>query len=275
MEETDGESMSLSTETTNRGVTKHHRPFAGKNAIVTSASRNLGVAIATALARRCARVAISYFKSEQAATELVNKLRTETQIEHVAVRGDTRTGAGTEELIQAAVGALDGRCDILINNSGPFSLTPYLAMPEVEWDDIWNANVKAAYVATRLVAPGMRARGWGRIVNISAGSAFTRDHSIYSLAKNAMNVLTEELALELGPKVTVNAVAPGQILESADDITEVDSTFVARTLPLTPAGRFVTRAEVAEIVALLCEPVFDMVTGATIPVDGGRRLARS
>jgi len=124
------------------------------------------------------------------------------------------------------------------------------------------------------VVPAMRAAGWGRIVLLSAGSAALRNHSIYGLAKQAVEFLTEELALELGPEITVNAVAPGQIAESADDIAEFDAGFVERAIAHTPAGRLVTREEVAELVALLCGPAFDMVTGATLPIDGGWRLPR-
>ncbi|MFQ5948444.1 MAG: SDR family NAD(P)-dependent oxidoreductase, partial [Acidimicrobiia bacterium] len=147
-------------------------------------------------------------------------------------------------------------------------------LPEGEWDRIWDSNVKAAYLATQLVVPGMREAGWGRIVNISAGSAYLRNHSVYTLAKEAMITLTEELALELGPEITVNCIAPGQIAESAADIAEFDPTFVERSIEYTPAGRLVTRAEVAAIVVELCSPRFAMVTGATIPVDGGWRFNR-
>jgi NAD(P)-dependent dehydrogenase (short-subunit alcohol dehydrogenase family) len=90
--------------------------------------------------------------------------------------------------------------------------------------------------------------------------------------KQALSFLAEELALELGPEITVNAVAPGQIAESADDIAAYDPSFVERAIAHTPAGRLVTRAEVAELVVALCGPSFDMVTGATLPVDGGWRL---
>jgi NAD(P)-dependent dehydrogenase (short-subunit alcohol dehydrogenase family) len=159
-----------------------------------------------------------------------------------------------------------------VNNAGPFSMTSYSELQEPEWDHVWDANVKAAYLASQCVAPGMKNAGWGRIVNISAGSVFLRNHSIYGLAKSALIFLTEELAVELGPEVTVNAVAPGQIIESAADIAEFDPTFVDRSIEATPAGRLVTRREVADIVAALCSPAFAVVTGATIPVDGGFRL---
>ena len=80
--------------------------------------------------------------------------------------------------------------------------------------------------------------------------------------------------MELGPEVTVNAVAPGQILESADDIAEFDPTFVERAIEATPAGRLVTRREVADVVLDFCRPERGALTGVTVPVDGGFRLRR-
>jgi NAD(P)-dependent dehydrogenase (short-subunit alcohol dehydrogenase family) len=118
----------------------------------------------------------------------------------------------------------------------------------------------------------MVAAGFGRIVNISAVSQALRNHSIYGLAKSALVFLTEELAVELGPDVTVNAVAPGQILESAPDIAEFDPTFVDRAIAATPLGRLVTRREVADVVVDLCHPARAALTGIVVPVDGGFRL---
>jgi NAD(P)-dependent dehydrogenase (short-subunit alcohol dehydrogenase family) len=246
----------------------------GKSALVTSGSRNLGAAIAECLADRGARVAVNYWSSKEAAAALVGRLPKAAAGDHVAVRGDTTSGEGVREIVGTALDALGGRVDVLVNNSGPFTMTPFAELPEEEWNRILDANVKAAYLASQLVAPGMRAAGWGRIVNISAVSAHLRNHSLYGLAKNAMNFLTEELAVELGPEITVNAVEPGQIEESAADIAEFDPTFVQRAIEVTPAGRLVTRPEVAEIVGLLASPAFDMVTGAVIPIDGGFRFNR-
>jgi NAD(P)-dependent dehydrogenase (short-subunit alcohol dehydrogenase family) len=238
----------------------------GRTALVTGSSRNLGAVIAEHLAAQGAKVAVTYRQSEDAARELVARLGDG----HVAVGGDLEDPA---PLIAAARDAL-GRVDVLVHNAGPFAMTPFAEMSEAEWDTIWDVNVKAAQIATRLLAPGMRANGWGRIVLVSAGSMYLRNHSIYGLAKQALGFLAEELALELGPEITVNAIAPGQIAESADDIAEYDASFVERAIAHTPAGRLVTRAEVAELVAALCGPSFDMVTGATLPVDGGWRLQR-
>jgi NAD(P)-dependent dehydrogenase (short-subunit alcohol dehydrogenase family) len=246
----------------------------GRTALVTGSSRNLGAAIAERLAAHGATVAVTYHSSEQEARELVARLPAYDGRRHAAVGGDLADAAQVRALVDAAAEALGGRIDVLVHNAGPFSMTPFGEMEEAEWDAVWDVNVKAAQVAARLVAPAMRDAGWGRIVLVSAGSAYLRNHSIYGLAKHALIHLTEALALELGPAVTVNAVAPGQIAESADDIAAYDPTFVERAVAQTPAGRLVTRAELAELIAALCEPAFDMVTGATLPVDGGWRLPR-
>lgn len=245
----------------------------GRAALVTAGSRNLGAAIAEALAARGASVAVNYRSSEAEAAALVERLGGRGT-GHVAVEGDAGTPHGVRALIDASHRALGRPIQVLVNNHGPFSMTPFADMPPEEFDRIWDANVKAACVAAAAVAPQMRESGWGRIVNVSAGSAYLRNHSIYTLAKAALVTLTESLALELGPEITVNAVAPGQIAESAADIAEFDPSFVARAVEATPIGRLVTRPEVAAIVAELCGPLFDGVSGVTIPVDGGWRLPR-
>jgi NAD(P)-dependent dehydrogenase (short-subunit alcohol dehydrogenase family) len=245
----------------------------GKTALVTGGSRNLGAVIAERLAGAGARVAINYYTSRDQAEALAERLRAETGLDHLALPGDVGNSDELRALVDRALAEL-GRVDVLVNNAGPFSMTPFAELPEAEWQRIWDTNAKAAYLASQLVAPGMRSAGWGRIVNISAGSIYLRNHSIYGLAKAALVFMTEELACELGPEITVNAIAPGQIVESAKDIEEFDPTFVPRAIEATPAGRLVTRAEVAELVALLCTPAFDMVTGMTIPLDGGWRFHR-
>jgi NAD(P)-dependent dehydrogenase (short-subunit alcohol dehydrogenase family) len=245
----------------------------GKTALVTGSSRNLGAAIARELGRRGARVAVTYRESEQAARSLVDELGETTGVDHLAVLADVSTEDGVCVLVET-VQEVFGTVDVLVNNAGPFSMEPFVELSVEDWDRIWDTNVKAAYLCVKAFAPGMREAGWGRIVNISAGSAYLRNHSIYTLAKSALITFTEALALELGPETTVNAVAPGQIAESAEDMAHFDPTFVERTTEASPLKRLVTRGEVARIVAELCGPMFDMVTGVTIPVDAGSRLPR-
>lgn len=167
-----------------------------------------------------------------------------------------------------------GTIDILVNGVGPFALEPFLELPEETWDRVMDANLKAVYLLTQLVAPGMEEKGWGRVINISAGSADYRNASVYALAKSALRFLTQSLALELGPAITVNAISPGQIAESAPDISAYDPTLVERAIKYTPTGRLVTRREIARMVVLLCSPAFDSVTGETIRMDGGWSIPR-
>lgn len=245
----------------------------GRRALVTSSSRNLGAQIARTLAEDGATVAVTYQGSEAAARLLVTQLVEETGLPHVAVRGDLCQPEGVRQTVDLALDQLGG-VDILVNTFGPFSAVPFEQLSLEDWQGIWAANVTATFLASQAVAPGMRASGWGRIVNLSAGSAYLRNHSIYGLAKDAVITLTESMALELGPQITVNAVAPGQVEESAGDIGEIDPTFVERALERTPAGRLVTRREVAAVVSQLCTPAFDMLTGAVLPLDGGWRFNR-
>ena len=248
-------------------------PLEGHTALVTSSSRNLGAEIVRVLAASGANVITTYFQSKSAAEDLVDELA-DTPGTHSAVHGDTRSATATCLLLENAIAAAPGTIDILVNNSGPFSMTPFTELTVDEWDRIWNGNVTAAFLATQMLAPQMRSLGWGRIINVSAGSAYLRNHSIYTIAKEAMLTLTESMALELAPEITVNCIAPGQIAESADDIAEFDPSFVDRAIDRTPAGRLVTRNEVAGLLLAMFLPEFDMVTGATIPIEGGWRINR-
>lgn len=248
-------------------------PLSGRRALITGGSRNLGAQISRTLAAWGAQVAISYHDSAAQAHALVDDLHAKTGIEHLTVGGDLSKPAGVRQVVGQALDQFGG-IDILVNNFGPFSMAPFHQLPVEDWQHVWDGNVTAAYLATQLVVPAMRQQEWGRIVNLSAGSAYLRNHSVYGLAKDAVVTLTESLALELGPSITVNAVAPGQIEESAPDVSEIDPTFVDRAVERTPAGRLVTRAEVAHVIALLCTPEFDMLTGAVLPLDGGWRFNR-
>ena len=107
-----------------------------------------------------------------------------------------------------------------------------------------------------------------------AGSAYVRNHGVYTLAKAGVQVITESRALELGPEVTVNAVAPGQIRESLPEIEKFDPSFGERYTVHAPLKRLVTRAEIARLIALLCSPAFDTMTGMTLRLDGGAELPR-
>lgn len=245
-----------------------------RRALVTGSSRNLGAEIARSLARRGASVAVTYHESGAEAEALTAEMHAMTGIKHHAVQADLSDPDRVAGMVDAAAELMDGPLEILVNNHGPFAMDPFHLLPNADFDRVMNGNLTVALRAVQAVVPGMRAGGWGRIVNLAAGSAYVRNHSVYGMAKHALCTLTESLALELGPEITVNAVAPGQISESAGDIADIDPTFVERALAHTPAGRLVSRHEIAEIVASVCGPPFDLLNGAVIPVDGGWRLNR-
>lgn len=254
--------------------TNPSRTLTGRRALVTASSRNLGAEIARSLAHRGATVVVTYRESKTAADALVAELREQTGRLHHVVQADLSNPDAVDSMADDAHEKLGGPVEILVNNHGPFSIEPFHLIAARDFASVIDGNLTATVRAVQRVVPGMRAGGWGRIINISAGSAYVRNHSVYGLVKDAIGTLTESLALELGPEITVNAVAPGQIDESAADIADIDPTFAERARVHTPAGRLVSRAEVAEVVASLCGPPFDMVNGAVLPVDGGWRLNR-
>jgi len=244
----------------------------GHRAVVTGASRNLGAEVATRLATAGAAVAVNYRSSHDEAEAVVASLPDVRHGHHRAVAGDVSDPGDADRVVAEAAKALGGPIDILVNNAGPYSATPFIDLEEEEFDRVWNANARATYLMTRAVAPGMRDGGWGRIVNLSASSAFVRNRSVYTLANAAIITLTEELAVELAPEIGVNAIAPGQIHESLEELTDIVPAWAVQVVAATPRGRLVTRREIADIVVLLCGPLFDSVTGVTLPVDGGLRL---
>ncbi|MFQ5828323.1 MAG: SDR family NAD(P)-dependent oxidoreductase [Candidatus Methylomirabilia bacterium] len=239
----------------------------GRVALVTGSSQGTGVDIARELARGGARVAVHCRHARREAEAVVQSIR-EERGEALPFQADMARGEDIRRLVGEVVERL-GPVSILVNNAGPFSDTPFRALPEADWDYILDANLKAVYLTAQLVANGMQQLGWGRIVNIGATSAFVRSHSVYGLAKAALLHLTESLAVELASTVTVNAIVPSQI---ASPRTDRMPEYKARAIAATPLGRLVTQGEIARMVLLLCSPAFDFVTGRAIIMDGGRMI---
>ena len=241
----------------------------GKVALVTGASSGTGVDIARQLAAAGARVAVHYRSAQEAAEGVVAAIR-DGGGQAQAFAADVARSDDVRRLVSDVTGAL-GPVAVLVNNAGPFNDTPFHALAEADWEYVMAANLKAVYLATQLVAPDMRRAGWGRIVSIGATSAFVRSHSVYGLAKAALLHLTESLAVELAPAITVNAVVPSQI---ASPRTDRLPDYKARAIAATPLGRLVTQEEIARMVVLLCSRDFDFVTGQRLVLDGGRTLPR-
>lgn len=243
----------------------------GKNVLITGGSRNLGEAVTRRMASLGASLVVNHWQDEEKAGELARDL-SEQGTKVVVAEADVSQSDQVQRMVVEAVEAV-GPIDVLIHCAGPFAMTPFSDMPESEWDTILGVNLKGAYLLSKEVAPAMRERGWGRIVLMSAGSAFIRSHSIYGLAKSAVMHLTESLAVELGPEITVNAIAPGQIMESAAIMDTYEPGFSERATEAAPLKRLVTRPEVAALIAMICvSPAMQCVTGHTFVIDGGWQL---
>lgn len=245
--------------------------FEGKVALVTGSSRNLGAAIAGRFGAHGATVAVHYQHDADAARRVADEL--------IAAGGaadcfgaDLADSGAAERLVQAVQGRF-GRVDILVHAAGPYADLPFASLDEATWDRVMNVNLRAAYGLTKAAAPGMRERGWGRIVAISAGSAFIRTHAVYGLAKDAVRHLVASLAIELAPEITVNAIAPGQIVDTPG-VEEIAPGYMQAQLDATPLQRLVTWDELSTLAVLLCSRPFAMMTGQTLVVDGGWTLPR-
>lgn len=243
--------------------------FDGKVALVTGSSRNLGAAIATRFSAHGAAVAVHYQQDAAAAQRVVNEI-VEKGGTAASFQADLAASGSAVSLVNAVLAQL-GRLDVVVHAAGPYADIPFTALDEATWDRVMNVNLRAAYQLASAVAPGMRERGWGRIVAISAGSAFIRSHSVYGLAKDALRHLVASLAVELAPAITVNAIAPGQIVDTPL-VDEIAPGFKQAQLEATPLRRLVTWSELSALVVLLCSRPFDMVTGQTLVIDGGWSL---
>jgi 3-oxoacyl-[acyl-carrier protein] reductase len=247
-------------------------PLDGKVALITGAARNLPAVIASELAAAGAAVAVNDVVAEEELGELVDTIRRQGGPAAMFMADVSRREQAAEMVAQAADEL--GTIDILVNGAGPFTITPFQALREEEWDRIMDVNLKAVYLLTQLVAPNMREKGWGRIINFSACSADHRNPSVYSLSKNAVRFLTQSMALQLAPAITVNAISPGQIAESAPVISAYDPALLERAIEHTLTGRLVTRREIAHMIVLMCTPAFDSVTGQILRMDGGWSIPR-
>ena len=243
--------------------------LAGKVALVTGSSSGAGVAIALELARHGATIAVHCRSAIDDARAVVQRI-TAGGGTAAAFQADLALAEAPSALV-AEVEQAFGSIQVLVNNAGPFADAPFRTLKLSAWDHVMSANLRAPYLLAQRVAPGMEQRGWGRIINLGATSGFVRTHSVYGLAKAALLHLTESLALELAPAITVNAVVPSQIASARTDTMAV---YKAAAIDGTPLGRLVTEAEIGRMVALLCSADFDFVTGRAIVMDGGRTLPR-
>ena len=234
----------------------------GRVALITGGSRGIGRAIALALAEAGADVAVNYRGQAGKADEVAEAVRARGP-HAVALAADVSVGAKVAELVRAVESTL-GAVDILVNNAGIATVRGLDDLTESVFDETLAVNLKSAFLCTQAVLPAMRARKWGRIVNISSGAARGAGaigvH--YNASKAGMEGLTRGYAARLVKEgITVNAVAPSLI--ATDMMRSRESELVSRI----PLGRLGTAEEVAEAVLMVIGNAY--MTGQTIQLNGG------
>lgn len=238
----------------------------GKVALVTGASRGIGAAIAVALAKYGADVAVNFRYKRQEAEAVCAKVR-DLGRRALLVQADVSQPAAVQQMVGKIEGEL-GNPAILVNNAGIARPQPIEQVSEADWDEIIDTNLKSVFMATQAVLPYMRQKHWGRIINLSSVAAQTGGvvGPHYAASKAGMIGLTHSLANTLAKEgITVNAIAPALIE------TDMVTSNLNASPAYIPVGRFGTVDEVASVAVLLATNGY--ITGQTINVNGGWYLS--
>ena len=251
--------------------------LAGKTAIITGSNSGIGLGVAEELARAGASVVLNSFTDRPEDHQLAADLGARHGVVARYIAADMSKGAECRGLIAKA-----GACDILVNNAGIQFVAPIDEFPVDKWDLILAINLSSAFHTTAAALPMMRARGWGRVVNIASAHGLTASpyKSAYIAAKHGVVGLSKTTALETaGQGITCNAICPGYVLTPLVEaqipdqmkVHGMDRDTVIREVMLVrqPSRQFATVEQIGGTTVYLCSAAADQVTGTTISVDGG------
>jgi 3-oxoacyl-[acyl-carrier protein] reductase len=238
----------------------------GKRALVTGGSRGIGAAIAVVLAEHGADVAITYNSSPERANDVVSSIK-KLGRQGLAIQADSADTDAARRAVNETVASLGG-LDILVNNSA-IGLSGMVADLDLDvFQKLMDVNVRAPVAFAKAAIPHL-AHG-GRIISIGSGLGDRVPFpgtTAYAMTKSALHSFTRGLARELGPLgITVNLVSPGSVDTESNPADGPAADFQRG---LSPAGRFAEPREIADVVAFVASPSASMISGSTIPVDGG------
>ncbi|MFY7984414.1 MAG: 3-hydroxybutyrate dehydrogenase [Burkholderiaceae bacterium] len=252
----------------------------GKVALVTGSTSGIGLGIAQSLARQGVHLMLNGFGDAEAAKAAV--LAVALSGVRVDYHGaDMSRPDQIEDLIRHTEASF-GRLDILVNNAGIQHVAPIEEFPVERWDAVIAINLTSAFHTTRLALPGMRARNWGRVINIASahGLVASANKSAYVAAKHGLVGMTKSVALETATTgITVNAICPGWVLtplvqkqvdaRAAAEGVSVEEAKKALLGEKQPSLQFTTPEQLGELAVFLCSEAASNIRGAAINVDGG------
>ena len=253
----------------------------GKTAVVTGSTSGIGLGIARAYAKAGANIVLNGF-GEAAAIEAARAgIEREFGVACRYSNADMSDGAAIAAMMAEAIEVF-GAVDILVNNAGIQFVSPVEDFPVEKWDKIIAINLTSAFHTTKAALPGMKAKGWGRIVNIASAHALTASpyKSAYVAAKHGIAGLTKTVALEAATfGVTCNAICPGYVWTPLVE-AQIPDTMAARgltkeqvindvLLKAQPTKQFITIDEVAALAVYLVSDAAKGMTGSILSIDGG------
>ncbi|MBZ6079034.1 3-hydroxybutyrate dehydrogenase [Microvirga puerhi] len=252
-----------------------------RSAVVTGSTSGIGLAIARALAKEGANVVINGFGDAGAIEKERAGIEREFGVKAIHSPADMTKPREIEEMVRLGERTF-GSVDILVNNAGIQFVSPVEDFPVEKWDQIIAINLSSAFHAIRAAVPGMKARGWGRIINTASAHSLVASpfKSAYVAAKHGIAGLTKTLALEVATHgITVNCISPGYVWTPLVE-KQIPDTMKARgltkeqvindvLLEAQPTKQFVTVDQVAALAVFLCSDAASQITGTNLPMDGG------
>jgi 3-oxoacyl-[acyl-carrier protein] reductase len=246
----------------------------GRVALVTGASRGIGAAVARLLASRGMRVVVNYRSSSDEADEVVGSIRSAGG-QAMAAQADVRDGLAVQGMVEQVQSAM-GEVEVLVHNALiPYDIKPFA---EMSWDELGgklDQEMRATFLLTKAVVPGMTSRGYGRIVYMGTGLSRQPREGMIALgtSKAAVGSFARFVAQELGPRgITVNVVAPGPVAETNIHKAVLDEVQARRQAEETALGRLASPDDVARAVAFYAGDDSEFITGTTAPVNGGMAM---